>query len=183
MSGSRASWLGTYLPLEALLVCRGLTYPCSYYLSFMMLQWLLMLVFIDFISADSLVEPLQGCGARLRETEAGQSALAQILESRVEASVAADLKRAVTEHGVLVIPGASSLSPAAHVVFTSLFGVPGTHPRRGKPPGLPCLEGMDCLVEVASTNSSSVYFSEQTKAGMYHCPSAVPTYAPPRPSL
>jgi hypothetical protein len=136
----------------------------------MMLQWLLVLVFIDHIAADSLVEPLQGCGARLRETEAGQSALTQILESRVEASTAADLKRAVTEHGMLVIPGASSLSPAAHVVFTSLFGVPGTHPRRGKPPGLPCLEGMDCLVEVASTNSSSVYFSTQTKAGTCHCP-------------
>jgi taurine dioxygenase len=78
------------------------------------------------------------------------------------------LKDAVTNHGFIVVKGLESLTPRGHVAFTQLFGSPGAHPRRGQPPGLPCMVGTDCLVEVATNDPESQYLSDQTKADHWH---------------
>ena len=83
-------------------------------------------------------------------------------------ATAAFIRAAVLTHGFAVLPDMGALSTEGHVAFTRLFGRPEAHPQRGKPPGLPCMVGSDCLVEVATNDAGSEYHSAEIRADHWH---------------
>ena len=121
------------------------------------------------------LEQLPGCGAKVAFSDEPQSAA--FLDALNNAAAggaglgdktASALREGIARHGLLVFPSMKNLSVSGHLHLTAVFGKPGAHPQRGKPPGLPCLEGTDCLVEVATNDPTSQYCSAQTRADHWH---------------
>ena len=119
------------------------------------------------------LEALTSCGARLEIPRLASYVTAlnagfEIGRNSAFDGAAERIKSAVHEHGFVVLPGMHELNTQGHLAFTRLFGKPEAHPQRGKPPGLPCMEGSDCLVEVATNDASSEYHSAEIRADHWH---------------
>lgn len=112
--------------------------------------------------------PLPGCGAQVMDDGFGSFTQMLRAEGDISSTTAAALRNALSKYGLLIAPNMTGLSTDAHLKFTHIFGEAKAHPQRGKPPGLPCLEGTDCLVEVASTDKTSTHFSAETRADHWH---------------
>ena len=119
-----------------------------------------------------LLIPLPGCGCKIIFTTPTQhSTFVKYLHNtnfQRDTKIACFLRNAIRKYSLVVLSNLKDLSPQAHLNLTSIFAIPGAHPRRGKPPALPCLDGTDCLVEVATNDSSSSYLSKQIRADHWH---------------
>ena len=126
-------------------------------------------------------DPLPGCGANVTFADLG--AFVRELnrhDAPFDEACAERMRAELDKYGVLVFRDMEDLTPQGHVRLTQMFGAPGAHPRRGKPPALPCLEGTDCLVEVATNDPRSPYRSSQVRADHWH---ADATFAAAPPSF
>ena len=132
---------------------------------------------------------LPGCGCRINFTPSEHAAFITNLnqpnyfQHPSGFKIAHFLRTAINTHSLVIISNLNSLSPSAHVNLTSIFGEPGAHPQRGKPPALPCLTGTRCLVEVATNDPASPYLSTQIKADHWHSDVTFSTQPPSYTSL
>ena len=127
--------------------------------------------------------PCVGCGARLifKDKTASASFTANLNDSNIQInpSTIRFLTNGITKYGLIIFPNMQKLTAIGHLRLTTIFGTPKAHPRRGRPPALPGLKDTAFLVEVATNDSSSEYYSSQIRADHWH---SDVTFSPEPPS-